>query len=167
MTNSGRGAGRRVMVRLGATRIQRETWFPRPTPQARRRPQGACLQKRSGLRAKRIGASRMRWKIERAPAVTIALSTQAGNFTPFLNGDLSESCGSALIWRCDSFVNSGSGIRARHIRRRARRLKAVAGRVHSAATFGKLRNRNHRACCCSLMIPKTGSTSSFSVYRRV
>ena len=44
-------------------------------------------------------------------------------------------------------------------RHRVRRLKAVASSVHSAATFCKPRSRNLWACCCSLMMPKTGSTS--------
>ena len=33
--------------------------------------------------------------------------------------------------------------------------------VHSAATVARPRSRNLRALCCSLMIPKTGSTSCF------
>ena len=49
----------------------------------------------------------------------------------------------------------------RHTRQRVRRLKAVASIVHSAATLTRPRSRNLRAPCCSLMIPKTGSTSCF------
>ena len=49
----------------------------------------------------------------------------------------------------------------RHTRQRVRRLKAVANIVHSAATLTRPRSRNLRAPCCSLMIPKTGSTSCF------
>ena len=48
-----------------------------------------------------------------------------------------------------------------HTRQRVRRLKAVANIVHSAATLTRPRSRNLRALCCSLMIPKTGSTSCF------
>ncbi len=48
-----------------------------------------------------------------------------------------------------------------HTRQRVRRLKAVANMVHSAATLVRPRSRNLRAPCCSLMIPKTGSTSCF------
>ena len=50
---------------------------------------------------------------------------------------------------------------AAHARHRVRRLKAVANMVHSAATLTRPRSRNLRAICCSLMIPKTGSTSCF------
>ena len=46
-------------------------------------------------------------------------------------------------------------------RKDVRRLKAVANMVHSAATLTRPRSRNLRAPCCSLMIPKTGSTSCF------
>ena len=49
----------------------------------------------------------------------------------------------------------------RHTRQRVRKLKAVASIVHSAATLTRPRSRNLRAPCCSLMIPKTGSTSCF------
>ena len=48
-----------------------------------------------------------------------------------------------------------------HTRQRVRRLKAVANMVHSAATLVRPRSRNLRAPCCSLMIPKTDSTSCF------
>ena len=48
-----------------------------------------------------------------------------------------------------------------HTRQRVRRLKAVANMIHSAATLARPRSRNLRALCCSLMIPKTGSTSCF------
>ena len=48
-----------------------------------------------------------------------------------------------------------------HTRRRVRRLKAVTNMFHSAATLARPRSRNLRAPCCSLMIPKTGSTSCF------
>ena len=51
--------------------------------------------------------------------------------------------------------------RERQARHRVRRLKAVANMVHSAATLVRPRSRNLRAPCCSLMIPKTGSTSCF------
>ena len=49
----------------------------------------------------------------------------------------------------------------RRTRQRVLRLKAVASTIHSAATFARPRSRNLRAPCCSLMIPKTGSTSCF------
>ena len=51
--------------------------------------------------------------------------------------------------------------RERQARHRVRRLKAVANMVHSAATLVRPRSRNLRAPCCSLIIPKTGSTSCF------
>ena len=48
-----------------------------------------------------------------------------------------------------------------HTRQRVRRLKAVANMIHPAATLVRQRSRNLRAPCCSLIIPKTGSTSCF------
>ena len=47
---------------------------------------------------------------------------------------------------------------ARHTRHRVRRLNAVDEQA-PLSRFGKPRNRNLWACCCSLIIPKTGSTS--------
>ena len=91
----------------------------------------------------------------------IARGTEVSNPAPFVSGCLSGTCLSGLIWRCASFVNSGSGAWARHIRHSVRRLNAVASRAHSTATLPKPRNRKLRACNCSLMIPKTGSTSCF------
>ena len=40
-------------------------------------------------------------------------------------------------------------------------MKAVASTVHSADTLARPHNRNLRAPCCSLMIPKTGSANCF------
>ena len=51
--------------------------------------------------------------------------------------------------------------RVRHARQRVRRLNAVARAVHSAATLGRPRKRKLRAPCCSLTMPKTGSTNCF------
>ena len=44
-------------------------------------------------------------------------------------------------------------------------LKAVASKAHSAATLSIPRNRNLRIPCCSLTIPKTGSTICFLILR--
>ena len=51
--------------------------------------------------------------------------------------------------------------RVRHTRQRVLRLKAVASAVHSAATLTKPRTRDLRTPICSLIIPKTDSTSCF------
>ena len=51
--------------------------------------------------------------------------------------------------------------RVRQMRHRILKLKAVASKVHSAAALSIPRNRNLRTPCCSLMVPKTGSTSCF------
>ena len=51
--------------------------------------------------------------------------------------------------------------RKRYAFQRVRRLKAVASTVHSADTLARPRNRNLRAPCCSLMIPKTSSANCF------
>ena len=58
---------------------------------------------------------------------------------------------------------SGENVRRqdRHFRQSARRLKAVAKAVHSAATLARPRSRNLTAFCYSLTMPKTGSTSCF------
>ena len=42
-----------------------------------------------------------------------------------------------------------------------RQLKAVTRRIHSAVTLERPRSRNLPAPCCSLIIPKTGSTNCF------
>ena len=75
-------------------------------------------------------------------------------------GDWRRSWDQEAGWRFGPW-DSWMKARERQARHRVRRLKAVASTVHSAATLTRPRSRNLRAPCCSLMIPKTGSTSCF------
>ena len=64
-------------------------------------------------------------------------------------------------FQLSSHLRGNADSEAPRLPERVRRLKAVASTVHSADTLAGPRNRNLRAPCCSLMIPKTGPANCF------